>query len=115
MAKNLQHQILTQARTLITDPEHWSAGRFAVGKAGRTLASGSPRAVRHCAVSAIVLASRLCVRNRRDADRIAENLMLMIAPMGSDSRTAEKYIWSINDLHGHAAVVELFDTALGIY
>ena len=38
--------------------------------------------------------------------------MLMIAPLGSDVRTAEKYIWSINDLHGHAAVVDLFDTAL---
>jgi hypothetical protein len=115
MAKSLQFHILAEARLLIDDSEHWSSGRFAVGKTGRTLASGSPRAVKHCAVSAIVLAARRCVAKKREADRIADGIMLMIAPVGSDARSAEKYIWSINDRHGHAAVVDLFDTALAMY
>jgi hypothetical protein len=112
MARSLQYLILAEARSLIEDSEGWCRGTFALGKTGRTLASGSPRALKHCAVSAIVLAARRCVPKKRDADRIADGIMLMIAPLGSDVRTAEKYIWSINDLHGHAAVVDLFDTAL---
>lgn len=115
MAKPLQYHILAEARLLIGDSEDWCSSRFAVGKTGRTLASGSPRAVKHCAVSAIVLAARRSVPKKRDADKIADGVMLMIAPLGSDARTAEKYIWSINDVHGHAAVLDLFDTALAMY
>lgn len=115
MAKPLQYHILAEARLLIDDAGDWCSGRFAVGKTGRTLSSGSPRAVKHCAVSAIVLAARQSVRKKQDADRIADSILLMIAPLGSDARTAEKYIWSINDLHGHAAVIDLFDTALAMY
>lgn len=112
MSKSIQYQILAEARLLIDDPQDWCQGTFAVGKTGRTLVSGSSRAVRHCAVSAIMLAARRTVPNRHDADRIAESVMAMIAPVGSDARTAQKYIWSINDSQGHAAVLQLFDTAL---
>jgi hypothetical protein len=115
MSKPLQYQILAEARLLIEDADGWCNGRFAVGKTGRTLSSGSPRAVKHCAVSALVLAARRNVSKKRDADRIADNIMLMIAPAGSDVRAAEKYIWSVNDIHGHTAVLELFDTALAMY
>jgi hypothetical protein len=115
MAKSLQYHILAEARLLIGDSEDWCSGRFAVGKTGRTLGSGSPRAVKHCAVSAIVFAARRSVAKKRDADRIADGIMLLMAPLGSDVRTAEKYIWSVNDLHGHAAVMDLFDTALAMY
>ncbi len=115
MAKPLQYHILAEARLLIDDAEDWCSGRFAVGKTGRTLSSGSPRGVKHCAVSAIVLAARRSVRKKQDADRLADSIMLMIAPLGSDARIAEKYIWSINDRYGHAAVMELFDTALAMY
>ena len=115
MAKSLHYHILAEARLLIDDTKDWCSGRFAIGKTGRTLTSGSPRAVKHCAVSAIVLAARRCVPKKRDADRIADSIMLTIAPVGSDARMAESYIWSINDRHGHAAVMDLFDTALAMY
>ena len=114
MAKPLQYHILAEARLLI-GIGRLVQRRFAVGKTGRTLGSGSPRAVKHCAVSAIVLAARRSVPKKRDADRIATASCSTIAPLGSDARTAEKYIWSINDLHGHAAVMDLFDTALAMY
>ena len=110
----MQYYILAEARLLIADPENWCNGRFAVGKTGRTLASGSPRAAKHCAVSAILFAARRLVSNKWQADQIADSTMLMIAPPGSDVRTAEKYIWSVNDLQGHAAVMDLFDTVLAV-
>ena len=115
MAKPIQYQVLAEARLLIGDPEHWCRGRFAVGKTGRTLVSGSQRAARHCAVSAIVAAARRTVASRGDANRIADGIMLAIAPRGSDPAAAQRYIWSINDYHGHEAVMELFDTALAMY
>ena len=114
MSKSIHYQILAEARLLIDDEQDWCKGTFAIGKTGRTLVSGSPRAVKHCAVSAIVLAARRTVPNKRDADRIADSVMAMIAPSGSDARTAQKYIWTINDTQGHAAVVDLFDTALAM-
>jgi hypothetical protein len=114
MSKTVQYQILAEARLLIDDPQDWCKGTFAIGKTGRPLVSGSPRAIKHCAVSAIMLAARRTVANRRDADRIAESVLAMMAPAGSDARAAQKYIWGINDSQGHAAVVELFDTALAM-
>jgi hypothetical protein len=115
MSKTIQYQILAEARLLISDPQDWCKGTFAIGKTGRTLVSGSPRAVKHCAVSAIMLAARRTVGKKREADQIAERVMALIAPAGSDPREAQKYIWSINDSHGHEAVIELFDTALAMY
>lgn len=114
MAKPIQFQVLAEARSLILASEGWCKERYAVGKTGRILTSGSPRAVKHCAVSAIVFAARRCVRNKRDADRIADSAMMLLAPVGSDARIAEKYIWSINDNDGHAAVIDLFETALAM-
>jgi hypothetical protein len=114
MSKTIQYQILAEARLLIGDEQNWCKGTFAIGKTGRTLVSGSPRAVKHCAVSAIMLSSRRNIAGKRDADRMAESIIVSMAPAGSDPRTAQKYIWTINDTHGHAAVMELFDTALAL-
>jgi hypothetical protein len=77
--------------------------------------AGSPRAVQHCAVSAIMLAARRTVRGRGEAERIADSVMSMMAPKGKSGASAQEYIWSINDRHGHAAVIDLFDTALAMY
>ena len=115
MSKPIQFFILSDARLLIDDPQAWCKGTFAIGKSGRTLSSGSPRAVKHCAVSAIMLAARQHVSKKRDAERIADGIMAMMAPAGSDARAAQKYIWSINDSEGHGAVLDLFDTALAMY
>jgi hypothetical protein len=112
MSKTIQFQVLADARLLIDNPQDWCKGTFAIGKGGRPLVSGSPRALKHCAVSAIMLAARRTVADRREADRIAESVIGMMAPAGSDARAAQKYIWGINDSQGHAAVLELFDTAL---
>ena len=115
MSKSIQYQVLAQARLLIQDPEFWAEGEFAVSRTGRTLTVGSPRAVRHCAVSAIVLAARQTVGSKKEGDRIAESIMSAIAPVSGNSRDAQMYIWDINDRHGHAAVLDLFDTALAMY
>ena len=115
MSKTIQYQVLAEARLLIDDQQDWCKGTFAIGKTGRSLGSGSPRAVKHCAVSAIMLAARQHVAKKRDAERIADGIMAMMAPAGSDARAAQKYIWSINDSQGHAAVLDLFDTALAMY
>ena len=115
MSKPIQYFVLSEARLLIDNPQDWCKGTFAIGKSGRTLVSGSPRAVKHCAVSAIMLAARQHVAKKRDAERIADSIIAMMAPAGSDARAAQKYIWSINDSQGHAAVIDLFDTALALY
>ena len=115
MAKPLQYQIIAEARRIIEEPQAWCSGKFAVGKTGRALAVGSQRGVKHCAVSALVLAARRTVGSKKDADRIADGIVSMIAPHGSDANAAQSYIWSINDRQGHAAVLDLFDTALAMY
>jgi hypothetical protein len=115
MAKPIQYQVLAEARLLIGDPGRWCQGRFAVSRTGRTLVSGSQRAAQHCAVSAIMAAARRTAASRADANRIADSIMLGIAPHGSDPAAAQRYIWTINDRHGHEAVKDLFDTALALY
>lgn len=114
MSKTIQYQVLAEARLLIGDQQDWCQGSFAVGKTGRSLVSGSSRAVKHCAVSAIMLAARQAVPNKKEAERIAEGIMARIAPSDCDARAAQKYIWTINDRDGHAAVLDLFDTALAL-
>jgi hypothetical protein len=115
MAKPIQYQILAEARLLIDDSKHWCEGKFAVGKSGRPLIAGSPRALQHCAVSAILLAARRTVRKRQDADRIAESIMSGMAPVRRRAGSAQEYLWTINDRHGHTAILDLFDTALAMY
>ena len=79
MSKPIQYFVLSEARLLIDNPQDWCKGTFAVGKSGRSLVSGSPRAVRHCAVSAIMLAARQHVPKKRDAERLADTIMAMMA------------------------------------
>jgi hypothetical protein len=114
MSKPIQYQVLAEARLLIQNPVHWCSGDFAIGSDGSRLSAGSPEAAQHCAVSAIELAARGFAANAFDAQHIANSVMSMLAPVGSTADEAQEYVWSINDFDGHAAVIDLFDTALAM-
>lgn len=114
MSKPIQYQVLAEARLLIQDPAKWCSGDFAIGSDGSSLPGGSPEAAQHCAVSAIQLAARSFATSDLDALHIADGVMGMLAPAGSTADEAQEYVWSINDCDGHAAVIDLFDTALAM-
>jgi hypothetical protein len=114
MSGPIQTFILAEARRLIEQPETWCQGAFAVGTSGRRLVRGSPRAARHCALSALTLAARSCVPKRREADQLVAGIVTWMAPADVTYDQAERYVWSINDRHGHAAVLDLFDTAVAL-
>jgi hypothetical protein len=114
MSGPIQTFIIAEARRLIEQPDNWCQGAFAIGTSGRRLVRGSQRATRHCALSALTLAARNCIPNRREADAMVASIVEWMAPANVSFDQAERYVWSINDRHGHAAVLDLLETAAAL-
>jgi len=108
MATTVQKQVLINARALIADPAHWTMWMLACTEKGRPVTWHDPSARRWCAVGAIHRAAYDLVGDRRQAMRIANEVVNNVYPHAWYRRGLP----AVNDSQGHTAVLGLFDKAL---
>jgi hypothetical protein len=94
--------VLRAARKLIEDPEHWTTAALARDANGKEVPPDAGEAVRWCAYGACVVVSRsglLMDLSQRALEKAA-------------SASGGGGVEAVNDNDGHAAVLELYDTAI---
>lgn len=96
-------QILRAARALIADPLHWTTASMARDERGVPTYPRSRHAVCWCALGA------LAQQHYSLTTANAENEALCVAALELFGTRA---IGSINDRHGHAAVLAVYDAAI---
>ena len=101
MSKPLKIQIAELARALIADEQHWCLHYLALDKNGDAVGPMSPRAVRRCALGAVIAAAYQLTHDFDAAHRLGHEV---VAPMGHPDT-----LMQVNDNRGHSAVLALFD------
>lgn len=96
-------EILTAAKSLISDRNNWTQGDFAVDSCGKDVSIRSDRAVKFCAIGAV---RRTGHKNNVDYSW-AEHLLSETAKLYHDDE-----ITHVNDTCGHSTVLGLFDKAI---
>jgi hypothetical protein len=107
MAKPLQFQIVERARALIADEQHWCRGHLAQGASGLSIFPTSTRAVKRCALGAVIAAAYQLTHDFDAAYELAHNAM---RPQYGTATLVH-----VNDMRGHAAVLALFDEVIAAY
>lgn len=92
-------EVLKAARELISDPAHWTKGRFARTEKGSPINYESPAAVCFCSAGALMRVTWGDIKNYRSA------LDILVDVMDGD-------IFGFNDLHPHSEVLSRFDLAI---
>jgi hypothetical protein len=108
MAKTLQHQIIEGALHLLSDEEHWTRCSMARDAAGYPCSVWDPAAVRFCALGAMWRAAYELTGNQEVFPLVDDIAQQVIAKNGRADT-----LQMLNDLEGHAAVVQMLQTALG--
>ncbi len=107
MAMTLQHQIIEGALHLLAAEDHWTRCSMARDGEGYPCSVWDPAAVRFCAVGALWRAA--CeLMDDRDVFPLVERTALQV--LMSNDRTDG--LQTLNDVEGHAAIVQMFRTAL---
>jgi hypothetical protein len=110
MSRSLHHQIVTGARQIIADPEHWHQGEHAVTRDGRSVDATDARAYRFCAVGAMRRAAHDLGLGHHHLAQPAllaiEEFVYMRHPQ------LDNCLEQINDYSDHATVVQLLDEFL---
>ena len=106
MAKTLQHQIIEGALHLIAEEEHWTRCSMARNRDGDPCSVWDPGAVRFCAVGALWRAA-VELMGELDVSAVERTALEVVANNGRADA-----LQTLNDLEGHAAVVQMFRTAL---
>jgi hypothetical protein len=104
MARPVRIQILERARALIEGERHWCPGDLARDAMGYAVSPTDRSAEQRCALGALVAAAHEFTRDPELAHQLATTAMRPL--VGATSLT------HINDVAGHAAVLELFDLAI---
>ncbi|MGH9552285.1 MAG: DUF6197 family protein [Terriglobales bacterium] len=104
MSESLKIQIAENARALIQDEEHWCRGEMARDAEGLSVDPTSTRAIRRCALGALISAAYRLTKDHCQAYDLAINAL---RPSCGSSTLVQ-----INDTRGHAAVLALIDEAL---
>lgn len=92
-------EVLKAARELISDPAHWTKGRFARTEKGSPINYESPSAVCFCSAGALMRVTWGDIKIYQSA------LEIMIAEMDGN-------IFGFNDLHTHPEILDRFDAAI---
>ena len=111
MSDTLQNQIIREARALITNPTHWCRGHQGRDALGRPRAPTTADAVSRCAYGALLLCALAISGDAATARQLADLAAAQITGI-TDPTTARTEIFKINDLHGHGAVLMMFDEAV---
>jgi hypothetical protein len=111
MSNTLQNQIIRDARALITNPSHWCRGQQGKDALGRPRAPTSADAASHCAYGALLLCALAISGDVASAGQLADLAAMQITGMNNPT-SARTEIFKINDMHGHGAVLLMFDEAV---
>jgi hypothetical protein len=103
MSKPLKLQIIENAKDLIQDERHWCRGELARDADGLSVDATDSRAVRRCALGALVSAAYQLTHDHWKAHDLAINAL---RPMYGSATLVR-----INDMRGHTAVLALLDEA----
>jgi hypothetical protein len=101
LSKPLKIQIVELARGLIADEQHWCLHHLAVDKDGIVVSPMSPRAVKRCALGAVIAAAYQLTHNYDVAHNLGHDVLSPIVHPAA--------IMSVNDTKGHSAVLAVFD------
>jgi hypothetical protein len=104
LSKPLKIQIVEIARALIADEQHWCLHHLALDKNGIVVGPMSPRAVRRCALGAVLAAAYQLTHNFDTAHKLGHEAL---APF-----CLPALLMHLNDTIGHAAVLTLFDDVI---
>ena len=108
MTTTVQKQVLINARALIADPAHWTSCTLARAADDHVVDWYDPSATKWCAQGAIYRAAYDLVGDQNEATRIGNEVAKNIYR----PRWLFANLPNINDRHGHAAVLAVFDKAL---
>lgn len=105
-------ELLEDTRTLISDPERWTQGSFAVNRVGETVNPDAPVACRWCLMGAVVA----CQQRPED---FTGAVQVLTASLPSNFRDAfpggpsvRPTLIRYNDQREHADVIALLDEAI---
>jgi hypothetical protein len=101
MAKPLQIQIVERARALVTDQQHWCRCDLARDINGEEVCPTAASAVRRCGLGALIAAA---YELTHDFDAAHDLAFKALRPSYGTSTLVR-----VNDMSGHAAVLELLD------
>ena len=107
MSKPINLQIVERARAFIEDKRHWCPGDLGRDAFGNSVSPIDSCAEQRCALGALVAAAFEFTGDSHLAYHLATTSMRPL--VGATS------LAHINDEEGHAAVVALFDIAIGRY
>jgi hypothetical protein len=107
MAKTLQLQIIEKASHLVAEEQHWTRCSMARNGEGDPCSVWDPSAARFCAVGALWRAA-FDLTGDLDVFPVVERTALQV--VASNGRADS--LQTLNDIEGHAAVVQMFHTAL---
>ena len=103
MSKPLKIQIVELARTLIAQEQHWCPHHLALDKDDVVVLPTSPRAVKRCALGAVIAAAYQLTHDFDAAHKLGNEVL---HPLGHAA------IMQVNDTRGHSAVIALFDEVI---
>jgi hypothetical protein len=101
MARPLQIQIVERARALIADQQHWCRGHLALDASEESIFPTSDQAVKRCALGALIAAAYELTHDRDAAHDLAHRALRPHCGMAT--------LIHVNDMRGHADVLELFN------
>ena len=104
MSRPLKFQIVERARELIADEQHWCRRHLALDANGVVVSPTSARAVKLCALGAVVAAAYQLTKDFDAAHQLAQEVL------GAHYRAAT--LMHVNDTRGHQAVIALFDEVI---
>jgi hypothetical protein len=110
MAKSMDRCVVARARELIADKRHWTQSWPAVSSDGQMVVPDSAKAVRFCAIGALLRSALELSRNLPLSQVLCDRVCTELVPGHVSARHA---VEDINDADGgHEAVLALFDAYL---
>ena len=104
MSRPLKVQIVERARALIANEQHWCRRHLASDKNGAVVSPTSAKAMKRCALGAVVAAAYQLTHDYDAAHQLGHEVLAPIY------RAA--ILMRVNDTRGHAAVLALFDEVI---
>ena len=104
MSRPLKVQIVERARALIANEQHWCRRHLALDKNGAVVSPTSAKAMKRCALGAVVAAAYQLTKDFDAAHQLAQEVL------GAHYRAAT--LMHVNDTRGHQAVIALFDEVI---
>jgi hypothetical protein len=108
-------EILTQAKALIADPEHWIQGWYArIGKHGRSVWSTDANATCFCSLGALGRVTAQPQYHAAPFQSPTASIMTSSKAQGYLERSMGGLISIFNDEHAHAEVMAAWDQAIAL-